>query len=250
MVLPILPVTLCGTMSGILSQNLLPHHKLPIIIARLTFQGLGALVSILVIPNYLYRLFQSGYPVRDERPSMFIAVGPPSYTAVGLIRTAEAIHAHHGYFEKVPQAATTLQVISVSVAVYFWAAALWFSCHRGAGVLCADGPDELSPELVRFHLPQRRLRHCHGGYWDGFGIGAHSVGIKRYDDQHYDNVVIRNWQSLGYNLRWKELLVTKQARALLLLGYDCYLLACLLFTLGIGEVGFQVIRTERKCRCV
>ena len=127
-VLPILPVTLCGTMSGILSPNLLPYHKLPIIIAGLTFQGLGTLVSILVTSIYLYRLFQSGLPTPNERPSMFIAVGPPSFTAVGLIRMAESLPDHYDYFERIPQAATILQVVAVYVAIYFWAYALWFSC--------------------------------------------------------------------------------------------------------------------------
>ena len=127
-VLPILPVTLCGTVAGVLSANLLPYHKLPIIVAGLTCQGLGTLVSILVSSIYLYRLFQSGYPAPDERPSMFIAVGPPSFTAVGLIRMAEALPNHYDYFEKVPQAATILQVVSLYVAIYFWAYAFWFTC--------------------------------------------------------------------------------------------------------------------------
>lgn len=51
------------------------------IVAGLTAQGLGMLVSLLMYACYLRRMVQFGLPSPHSRPAMFIAVGPPGFTA-------------------------------------------------------------------------------------------------------------------------------------------------------------------------
>ncbi|KUJ07661.1 C4-dicarboxylate transporter/malic acid transport protein [Mollisia scopiformis] len=123
--LPIFPVILSGTIASIISTNIEPVHALPILIGGLTFQGLGTLISLLVTAIYLHRLFRSGLPDPGVRPAMFLAVGPPASTAIAMIRLADNIPTSYSYFSTHPNSAYILQVLSVFIAIFFWAYAFW-----------------------------------------------------------------------------------------------------------------------------
>ena len=48
------------------------------------------MVSTFMYANYIGRLMTNGLPSPDARPGMFIAVGPPSFTAIAFIGIANA----------------------------------------------------------------------------------------------------------------------------------------------------------------
>ncbi|KAJ7764662.1 voltage-dependent anion channel [Mycena olivaceomarginata] len=83
--LPIFPFMLCGTIAAAGAGLQPPAHAVPMILAALTAQGLGMLVSVLMYANYIHRMIQYGFPSPASRAGMFIAVGPPSFTALALI---------------------------------------------------------------------------------------------------------------------------------------------------------------------
>ena len=124
--LPIFPVILTGTVAGVLASTLEPEHAFPIVIAGLTFQGLGTIVSILVSAIYMFRLFQEGLPAPDARPGMFLAVGPPAFTAVAFIKLGIAIPPEYSYFQAHPGSMFVLKTLSVFLAIFFWLYAFWF----------------------------------------------------------------------------------------------------------------------------
>lgn len=80
-ILPVFPVMLCGTLAGALGSSQPAHHLLPILVAGLSFQGLGFLIAMFFYGIYLGRLMSQGLPSINTRPGMFIAVGiflPPT----------------------------------------------------------------------------------------------------------------------------------------------------------------------------
>ena len=77
-ILPIFPVMLAGSLAGSAALGLEAGRAIGVLAAGLAAQGLGMLVSVFFYATYLGRLMAFGLPA--QRPGMFIAVGPPSFT--------------------------------------------------------------------------------------------------------------------------------------------------------------------------
>jgi tellurite resistance protein TehA-like permease len=88
--LPSFPAMLSGTIASVLASHQPHNHALPILIGGTTFQGFGFIMSLFIYSEYFYRLNKDGLPKPADRPEMFIAVGPWSFTALALIGMAEA----------------------------------------------------------------------------------------------------------------------------------------------------------------
>lgn len=73
-ILPVFPVMLCGTLASLLGSSQPPKYALSILIAGVTFQGLGMLIATFFYGAYLSRLMTNGLPSANTRPGMFIAV--------------------------------------------------------------------------------------------------------------------------------------------------------------------------------
>ncbi|KAI9704600.1 MAG: hypothetical protein M1820_005513 [Bogoriella megaspora] len=136
--LPVFPIMLSGTIASVISPTQPPYQRLPIMVAGMTFQGLGFWVAIIMYPIYIGRLMESGLPGPNLRPGMFIAVGPPSFTALALIGISRSIPADYGYFAIYPSSVETLQQLALAFAIFIWALAFWFFCISLLSVL-AEG---------------------------------------------------------------------------------------------------------------
>ncbi|KAA8565445.1 hypothetical protein MFRU_006g00260 [Monilinia fructicola] len=147
-ILPIFPVMLSGTFASVIGGAQTPEHALPILVAGITFQGLGMFVAIFMYGPYMARLMIHGLPDPNGRPGMFIAVGPPSFTGLALLGMSE-------HFSNIYPAYTTIsgvahpeiiadvfRLVTVSAAVFLWATAFWFFCVALFSVL--RGAKEMS----------------------------------------------------------------------------------------------------------
>jgi len=85
-ILPIFPVMLAGTLAGAATRSLPGERALAVACAGLAAQGLGFMISVFFYSTYLSRLMAYGLPA--QRPGMFIAVGPPSFTCAALLSLA------------------------------------------------------------------------------------------------------------------------------------------------------------------
>lgn len=129
-ILPIFPIMLVGTVASSLAGFQLQVHSLPMLVAGLTCQGLGFFVALAFYALWLGRLMSVGLP--HGRPGMFIAVGPPSFTALALIGMANAAAKVFPQGFDISDITNTLLVIDVLrivallIAIFLWTLALWF----------------------------------------------------------------------------------------------------------------------------
>jgi C4-dicarboxylate transporter/malic acid transport protein len=130
--LPVFPVMLCGTLASLLSRSQPPEQALPILIAGISFQGLGMLIATFMYGGYLSRLMSQGLPSPNTRPGMFVAVGPPSFTGLALIGISQDLTQIYPSYSTItyisnPAAIPDIfRVIAVSAAVFLWATSFWF----------------------------------------------------------------------------------------------------------------------------
>ncbi|KAJ6465786.1 voltage-dependent anion channel [Mycena sanguinolenta] len=144
--LPIFPFMLCGTIASAGAGLQPPLQAVPMIVGALTAQGLGMLMSVLMYANYIHRMIQYGFPSPQSRAGMFIAVGPPSFTALALIGMANDFPASYYISATVETGLTpdqlavtgmVLKTIATFSGVFIYALSLWFFCISVLACLAA-----------------------------------------------------------------------------------------------------------------
>ncbi|KXH45870.1 C4-dicarboxylate transporter/malic acid transporter [Colletotrichum nymphaeae SA-01] len=140
-ILPIFPVMLSGTLAGFMASSQQPNQAAAMLGAGLAAQGLGFLVSAFMYATYLSRLMTIGLPV--QRPGMFIAVGPPSFTAAALVAMGANVprliasegsiisdslrDAAYLYgMENPGTVAFAVRAVALFTAVFLWGLSFWF----------------------------------------------------------------------------------------------------------------------------
>ncbi|KAJ4267703.1 hypothetical protein NW762_003817 [Fusarium torreyae] len=134
-ILPIFPAMLTGTLASALMSSQSPEHRMSMLVAGTTCQGLGWTVATLMYPLYLGRLMQDGLPAPAMRPGMFVAVGPAGFTSVAIIGMARAFPGGYGYFATYPMAQQVLQVLALWVGIWIWCVGFWFFAFALLAVL-------------------------------------------------------------------------------------------------------------------
>ncbi|KAK3385909.1 voltage-dependent anion channel-domain-containing protein [Podospora didyma] len=155
-ILPIFPVMLAGTVAASSARTQPADDALAMICAGLAAQGLGILVSVFFYATYLSRLMAFGLPA--QRPGMFIAVGPPSFTCAALVAMASEIPRIFEQLDPQTKVSTLaggvgdidtlaggIRLLALSAAVFLWGLSFWFFASASAAVV-AGMPDR------RFHL--------------------------------------------------------------------------------------------------
>lgn len=140
---------------------------MPIIVAGVAFQGLGFCVAMILYPIYIGRLVQYGLPDPNLRPSMFIAVGPPSFTALALIGIAGDIPQSITYFGDPTVAKEALTIMATFVGVFLWIFGFWF--FAVALIACLSSVKQMSFHLVWWAFVFPNV---------GFTIATISIGEK------------------------------------------------------------------------
>ncbi|KAB8298753.1 hypothetical protein EYC80_000928 [Monilinia laxa] len=133
-VLPIFPAMLVGTLASAIAKTQPVESAAQMLVAGLTFQGLGMFLALMMYGIYFGRLLTSGLPVDASRPAMFIAVGPPSFTALALIGMAQDATVTKVFTEYYNLPGITnpaaipdiLQLGALLSAIFLWALAFWF----------------------------------------------------------------------------------------------------------------------------
>lgn len=132
---PIFPFMLAGTIASAGAQYQPPSQAVPMIIGGVMAQGLGFLVSMMMYGIYIRRMIQFGFPAPNIRPAMFIAVGPPSFTALALLGLAnDWPRGYIDYFGFAMQGTDTsadtmisvMRLLATLTACFIYSLAAWF----------------------------------------------------------------------------------------------------------------------------
>lgn len=122
--LPSFPAMLAGTTASLLAGGQPSHFSIPMLIAGTALQGFGFMISIFILSEYFYGLHHDGIPPMRRRPHMFIAIGPPAFTAVALMGMAEIAKEKFPPFY-IPLAtdvntASALLIVAVFISIFLW----------------------------------------------------------------------------------------------------------------------------------
>ncbi|KAL4781128.1 voltage-dependent anion channel [Aspergillus varians] len=135
--LPSFPAMLSGTIASVLASNQPDDQAVTMIIGGTTLQGFGFTMCLFIYAEYFYRMNKDGLPPAAQRPAMFIAVGPWSFTALALIGLADAAVEKFpaGYLiasaSGDPVAVATGQialVLASLTAIFLWTLAFYCLC--------------------------------------------------------------------------------------------------------------------------
>lgn len=124
--LPIFPIMLSGTIASVIAADQPLTSRYPIIAAGLGCQGLGFTVAIIMYAHYIGRLMQVGYPDREHRGAMFIAVGPPSFTCLAFLGMANALPDDFDLQGDGLLDAKMLRTLALVASLFLWVLAMWF----------------------------------------------------------------------------------------------------------------------------
>ena len=116
---------LTGTVAAAIAADQPPEQRMPIIVAGVAYQGLGWIVSQMIMVFFIGNLLEKGWPMPDQRPGLFMPVGSSGYTIVALIGAARAVPTGYGYFNTHPMAADVLQIVAVWVGIFMWIFTFW-----------------------------------------------------------------------------------------------------------------------------
>ena len=130
--LPAFPAMLVGTLASAIAESQPVEHAFPMLVAGLTYQGLGMMLAVFVFGIYFGRLLTSGLPTDASRPAMFIAVGPPSFTALTFIRIAQDFSSSSVFSFRLLPGITNqalipdvLQILALLAAIFLFMLAFW-----------------------------------------------------------------------------------------------------------------------------
>lgn len=121
-------VMLSGTFASLIAASQPQHHRMAIIVAGVCLKGLGWMISLMIYSIYMLRLIQNGLPAPDRRPGGFIAVGPPSFTALALIGLSQALPEDSLYFIQRAGMTDVIRTMAEFVGIFLWGLSAWFFC--------------------------------------------------------------------------------------------------------------------------
>jgi len=116
---------LTGTIAAAIAEGQPPHQRLPIMVAGVSFQGYGWIMSVIYMAHIVGVLLEQGWPAINVRPGLFMLVGTSGFTIVVLIGVARACPTDYAYFATHPMAPDILIVVATWVGIFLWMFTLW-----------------------------------------------------------------------------------------------------------------------------
>lgn len=136
-IMPMYPFLVLGPLAATLAPSQPPKYAIQIVVAGVTLQGLGWMVSIFMYTIYILRLMSSDLPPPSTRPGMFISVGPAGYTAAAFIALgiqSQTILPTGLMGTTIPVGEVT-RILGVTAGIFLWLLTFWFFAVTVWGVV-------------------------------------------------------------------------------------------------------------------
>ncbi|KAL4723272.1 hypothetical protein ACLX1H_009762 [Fusarium chlamydosporum] len=90
-------------------------------------QGTGCLIAFMISSAFIYRLMTQKLPRDNQRPGIFMSIGPYGFTAAGIAQLgSQADLLVPEDFLGTPHVASIIKVTSILVSLWLWGLAMWF----------------------------------------------------------------------------------------------------------------------------
>ncbi|KAI0526020.1 voltage-dependent anion channel [Xylaria bambusicola] len=116
---------LTGIIAASIASSQPPAARLPIIVAGVAYQGLGWILSLVLMPWFVGNTIGNGPGGPSNRPNLFLAVGSSGYTIVSLVGCAKSLPTSYDYFARHPNGVEILQVMADWIGVFLWLFTFW-----------------------------------------------------------------------------------------------------------------------------
>jgi tellurite resistance protein TehA-like permease len=123
--LMIINTMLTGTIASAILESQPPVHQMPIIVAAVAYQGLGWVVSMLLLAWHLASLLELGLGEPSHRFGLFMPVASSGYVMVCLMGCSRHLPRDYGYFAQHPAAVEMLQVVALWASIFLWLVTFW-----------------------------------------------------------------------------------------------------------------------------
>ncbi|KAI0400643.1 voltage-dependent anion channel [Xylaria palmicola] len=123
--LMIINTMLTGTIASAIISSQPPVYRMPMIVAAVTYQGLGWIVTMLLLATHLSTMLEKGLGPPSQRFGLFMPVASPGFAMVSLIGCSRFIPEGYGYFARHPAAVEILRVVALWVSIFLWLVAFW-----------------------------------------------------------------------------------------------------------------------------
>ncbi|KAL2311769.1 Malic acid transport protein [Schizosaccharomyces pombe] len=127
-ILPIFPPMICGVIAGAVNSTQPAHQLKNMVIFGILFQGLGFWVYLLLFAVNVLRFFTVGLAKPQDRPGMFMFVGPPAFSGLALINIARGAMGSRPYIFVGANSSEYLGFVSTFMAIFIWGLAAWCYC--------------------------------------------------------------------------------------------------------------------------
>ncbi|KAK4132899.1 C4-dicarboxylate transporter/malic acid transport protein [Trichocladium antarcticum] len=115
--------------AAVRTGNLDTINAVAVVLAAVTVQGTGFLISFMVCAAFLYRLMTQKLPRDAQRPGVFISIGPSGFTAAGIVQLgtlAPAVIPPVFLGVEQQHAAPILRLLAGMAGLWLWGLSVWF----------------------------------------------------------------------------------------------------------------------------
>ncbi|KAJ1338427.1 Voltage-dependent anion channel [Microdochium nivale] len=132
-IFPGYPLLLAAPLAGNLISSATSHNPPPeipyvaIALTAVSIQGAGFLISLMICAAFLYRLMTQKLPRDNQRPGVFISIGPGGFTVAGLVLLGQqARYVIPISLQDGDHAVLIVRILSIMVGLWVYGLSFWF----------------------------------------------------------------------------------------------------------------------------
>ncbi|KAI0885031.1 voltage-dependent anion channel-domain-containing protein [Annulohypoxylon maeteangense] len=104
-----------------------PINRLAIGMCAIAVQGTGFLISFMICAAFIYRLMTQKLPRDEQRPGVFISIGPSGFTVAGLVSLGQQANVViPDSFQGSTHSVIILRLLSTIIGIWLWGLSIWF----------------------------------------------------------------------------------------------------------------------------
>ncbi|XDG03643.1 hypothetical protein ABKA04_003258 [Annulohypoxylon sp. FPYF3050] len=104
-----------------------PINRLAIGMCAIAVQGTGFLISFMICAAFIYRLMTQKLPRDEQRPGVFISIGPSGFTVAGIVSLGQQAQVViPDSFQGSTHSVIILRLLSTIIGIWLWGLSIWF----------------------------------------------------------------------------------------------------------------------------